>query len=117
MPVKATNPQSLSSIKQLVSFVFKSKDNLTGYLADSKISFFEGIQIAAMASEAAALVKSELPQIKGTKLTAAEIKEIVDYVISEFSLTKNKALETQIKKSIAWIQSTRELIEGWKTIK
>ena len=108
----------LTGIKELVGFIFKSKNQLTGYLEDGKISFFEGIGLAAIASEAVPLVKGELPKIKGIKkLTAAEIKEITDYVISEFSLTKNKALETQIKKSIVWLQSTYDLIDGWKTIK
>lgn len=112
--------KELESIKQLVGFVFKSKGQLTGYLEDGKISFFEGIGIASIASETVVLVKEVLPQIpitKLNKLTAAEKKQIVDYVIAEFSLTKNKALEAQIKKSIAWLQSTYELINGWKTIK
>lgn len=110
----------LESIKQLVGFVFKSKNQLTGYLADGKINFFEGIGIAGIATETTVLVKEVLPTIPITKLkklTTAEKKEIVDYVIAEFSLTKNKPLEAQIKKSITWLQSTYELIEGWKTIK
>lgn len=108
----------LTPIKELVGFIFKSKNQLTGYLEDGKISFFEGIGLASIASEAVPLVKMQLPEIKKIKkLTAAEVKQIVDYVISEFSLTKNKALETQIKKSITWLQSTYEMIDGWKTLK
>jgi|GEM_PF-5581445 len=107
----------LSNIKQLVGFIFKSKDQLTGYLEDGKINFFEGIGIAGIASETAVLVKEVLPNTKFKKLTAAEIKEIVLYVVDEFKLPKNKALETQIKVSLAWIQQTHELINGWKTLK
>ena len=107
----------LTGIKQLVGFVFKTKNQLTGYLEDGKISWFEGIGIAAMASETIPLVKETLPTIKLKKLTIAEIKEVVDYVVAEFSLPKNKALEAQIKKSITWVQSTHELINGWKTLK
>lgn len=107
----------LTGIKQLVAFVFKTKNQLTGYLEDGKITWFEGIGIASMASETIPLIKETLPTIKLKKLTVAEIKEIVDYVVAEFSLPKNKALETQIKKSVAWIQSTHELINGWKNLK
>jgi len=108
----------LTAIKELVGFIFKSKDQLTGYLEDGKISFFEGIGLASIASEAVPLVKMQLPKLKKIKkLSAAEGKEITDYVVSKFSLTKNKALETQIKKSISWLQVTYDLIDGWKTIK
>lgn len=108
----------LTAVKKLVGFIFKSKNQLTGYLEDGKISFFEGVGIASIASEVVPLVKEELPEIKKIKkLTAAEIKEIVEYVVSEFNLTKNKPLEAQIKKSIIWLQSTYELIDGWKTLK
>lgn len=108
---------NLEPIKTLVSFVFKTKNQLTGYLSDGKINWFEGIGISALASETVPLVKDLLPQIKIKKLTAAELKEVVDYVVSEFSLPKNKALETQVKKSVTWIVSTYDLIEGWKTLK
>lgn len=107
----------LTPIKELVGFVFKTKNQLTGYLEDGKISFFEGIGLAAIASEAVPLIKEKLPQLKAIKkLSAAEGKEIVDYVVAEFNLPKNKALEAQIKKSISWLYLTYDLIDGWKTI-
>lgn len=111
----AVTPE-LAGIKQIILFIFKSKDNFTGYLSDGKINFFEGIGIAAMATEATALVKELLPTLP-KKVTAANINEITLYVVNEFELTKNKELEAQIKKSITWIQATKEFIDGWKTIK
>ena len=107
----------LTAIKTLVAFVFKTKNQLTGYLEDGKITWFEGIGIAAIASEAVPLVKDTLPKVKGTKLTVSDVSEIVNYVCNEFSLPKNKALEAQIKLSVKWAQSTLDLVNGWKSLK
>lgn len=107
----------LTGLKTLVAFVFKTKSQMETYLKDGKIQGFEYIGIAGIAAEVIPLIKETLPSIKIKKLTAAEIKEVVDHVVSEFSLPKNKALETQIKKSIEWIFTTQELIKGWKTLK
>ena len=108
----------LTAVKQLVAFIFKAKNQLTGYLEDGNITFFESIGIASFAVQTVPMVKGSLPEIKKIKkLSVAEISEIVDHVINEFSLPKNKALEAQIKLSVKWLQSTCALIEGWKNIK
>lgn len=109
-------PTELKNVKTLVAFVFEKRKQLTGYLDDGKISWFESVGIAAMATETVPLIKETLPNLGLKKLTAAQVKEIVEHVATQFNLVKNKALEAQIKKTITWVYSTQELIAGWKTI-
>ena len=108
----------LTIVKQLVGWAFKTQNQISVILSDKKVSSFEAIGIAAIAIEAANLVKvapAELKKLK--KLTKTEINEIVDYIITDFRLEKNKPLQDQIIRTVKWLQSTYEMADGWKQLK
>lgn len=112
------NTERLAIVKQLIGWVYKTREQIATIFSDKKVSTFEALSIATISIEAANLVKVSPEEIKKLKkLTKADIAEIVDYIIADFRLVKNKPLEAQIIKTVRWVQSTYDMADGWKQLK